>query len=98
MAILSGVLSLGNIDFAAQSSNEDKVQISRNEDLQVTADLFGIDQQELRECMTRLTNKTRGEHIQIDFNKHQAEGECSQCCGCELSNQTMLLLLDWCHS
>ena len=73
LLILSGVLAIGNIKFAA-TSDESGVAVTYAEDLELAANLFGIHDQDLTDCLTCITNKARGEQIQRNFNQHQAEG------------------------
>ncbi|XP_067931829.1 unconventional myosin-Ia-like isoform X2 [Watersipora subatra] len=70
--ILSGVLAIGNINFAARVDS-DGVGVTYPDDLELAAQLFGIQDEELEGCLTHVTNSARGERIQRNFNKHQAE-------------------------
>ncbi|KAF6019198.1 hypothetical protein EB796_022501 [Bugula neritina] len=72
LAVLSGVLSVGNVDFADKVSSE-RVGVSQVDDLAAAAHLFGVKPTDLQECLTRLTNSTRGEQIIINFSRTQAE-------------------------
>jgi len=64
---------VGNVDFADKVSSE-RVGVSQVDDLAAAAHLFGVKPADLQECLTRLTNSTRGEQIIINFSRTQAEG------------------------
>lgn len=74
MKILSGVLSLGNVNFGAKAE-EDKVSVTYPDDLEIAAELFGIQWDELAECLTSRQMNTRGEEIVYNFNKQEANGQ-----------------------
>ena len=73
LCILSGVLAIGNVNFAA-TADEGNVGVTYPEDIELAANLFGIHENDLTECLTCIRNEARGEQIQRNFSKHQAEG------------------------
>lgn len=75
LAILSGVLAVGNVSFA-DKGDDGAVGVTYPEDLEVAAELFSIDTKDLQDCLTCVTSRARGEQIQRNFTKHQAEGMC----------------------
>jgi len=77
--MLAGVISIGNVTFGGME-DEEKVIITYDEDLDTAAELFGVDSDDLRGCLTCLENKTRGEVVQKNFSKVQAEGGFQKFC------------------
>ncbi|XP_054033797.1 unconventional myosin-VIIa [Dryobates pubescens] len=73
-AILSGVLSLGNVTFVSEESNGSvKVSESSQGWLKAAASQFGVREDELLKCLVCTMSVTRGEQIRRFHTQQQAE-------------------------
>ncbi|XP_009945593.1 PREDICTED: myosin-IIIb-like, partial [Leptosomus discolor] len=73
-AILAGVLSLGNVTFEPEESNESvKVSEASQGWLKAAASQFGVQEDEMLKCLVCTVLVTRGEQIQRFHTQQQAE-------------------------
>lgn len=73
LAILAGVLSLGNVVFEPQESGGVKVTPNSQGWLKAAASQFGVQEEDLLKCLVCTISVTRGESIQRFHTQQQAE-------------------------
>ncbi|KAM5127498.1 myosin-IIIb-like, partial [Mantella aurantiaca] len=71
--LLSGILSLGNIRFVAQDSGGVSIDGEGSGWLNAAAGQFGVEEEDLRNCLVCTISVTRGEMIQRLHSQQQAE-------------------------
>ncbi|XP_030048618.1 myosin-IIIa [Microcaecilia unicolor] len=71
--ILAGILSLGNVVFEPQETGGVTVALCSHGWLKAVAGQFGVEEEELLNCLVRTVSVTRGESIQRLHTQQQAE-------------------------
>jgi myosin-3 len=67
---MSAILHLGNVDFSEDDS--EKAHVSSSQELAVTAELLGVEADQIADLMTVQESVTRGEKIRRHLNKEKA--------------------------